>query len=60
MEHNAKNICKTFINSKEQNLNKKCPTLKFPCFFNILCIFWPNSIFFQGLEKRFHNSILFQ
>jgi len=22
MEHNAKNICKTVINSKEQNLNK--------------------------------------
>ena len=34
--------------------------LVFPYFFNTLCTFWPNSILFQGLQKRFHNSIRFQ
>ena len=28
--------------------------------FQYFCTFWPNSILFQGLENRFHNSILFQ
>ena len=32
--------------------------LEFPSFFNTLWTFWPNSILFQGLESRIHNSIL--
>ena len=32
--------------------------LEFPYFFNALCTFWQNSILFQGLENRFHNSVL--
>jgi len=31
--------------------------LQCPYFLNTLCTFWPNPILFQGLEKRFHNSI---
>jgi len=54
------NICKTVISAKEQDLNKQWLNFEFAYFFNTLCTFWPNSILFQGLENRFHNSILFQ
>jgi len=45
---------------KKKILINKWLNLEFPYFFNTLCAFWPNSILFQGLENRFHNSILFQ
>jgi len=32
---------------------------EFSYFFNTALKSWPNPILFQGLEKRFHNSILF-
>jgi len=32
--------------------------LEFPFFFNTSCTFWSNSILFQSLEYRFHNSTL--
>jgi len=61
MEHNAKNkVCKTVISGKEQNLLKKWMNLEFPYFFNTISTFRQNSVVFQGLENRFHNSILFQ
>jgi len=58
MKHNAKNICKTFISSKEQNLNKTMAEFVISIVFQSLCTFWPNSILFQGLQNRFYNSIL--
>jgi len=41
-------------------VNNKIPinkwlNLELPHFFNTLCIFWPNSILFQGLQNRFQN-----
>jgi len=40
MEQSAKNICKTVISGKEQNLNKQIAEfLEFPYFFNTLCAF---------------------
>jgi len=60
MEHNAKNICRTIISSKEQNLNEQMVEFRisilFQYFMNILAKF--NT--FQGLENQFHNSIFFQ
>jgi len=49
------------ISAEEQNFNKQMAefTISIP-FQYFLCTFWPNSILFQDLENRFHNSILFQ
>jgi len=58
MEHKTTNICKTVISGKEQNLNKKWLNLEFPYVFSTFFTFGPNSILFQGLENRFHDSIL--
>jgi len=46
------------MSGEEQNLNTKLLNLEFPYFSNTLCTFWQNSILFQGLEIRFHDSIL--
>jgi len=51
MEHNVKNICRTIISIKEQDLTKHMAKLQFPYFFKTLFTFWPNSIPFQGLEN---------
>ena len=41
---------------KNKIWTNKWLNLEFP--FNTLCTFWPNSILFQGVQNRFHNSIL--
>jgi len=48
------------ISGKEQNLNKQMSEFEIFIFCNTLYTFSQNSILFHGLEKRFHNSILFQ
>ena len=60
VEHNAKNICRTVIGGKEQNLDKQMAKLGISILFQhfIYSIFWPNSTHLQDLENRFHNSIL--
>ena len=61
MEHIAKNICRTVISGEEQNLNKQVfEFIIFILFQYFICTFCPNSILFQGLQNRFHNSILLQ
>jgi len=60
MEHNAKIICKTVVSGKEQNLNEQMAEFVISILFQYFCTFWPNWTLIQGLEKRFHNSILFQ
>jgi len=58
MEHNAKAICKTVVSGKEKIGINKWLNLEFPYLFSTLCMFSANLILFQGLENRFHNSIL--
>jgi len=60
MEYNAKTTAELSSVVKNQIWINKWFNLAFPYFFNTLCRFWPNSILFQGLENRFHKSILFQ
>jgi len=43
---------------KKKNWINKRLNLEFLYFFNTLCNVWPNSILSQGLENRFHNSVL--
>jgi len=45
--------------AKNKFLIKNWLNVGFPYFFITLRAFWPNLILFQGLENRFHNSILF-
>jgi len=58
MEHNAKNICKAIISSKEQKLNTQIAEFAISILFNTSCTFWKNSILSQSLENQFHHSIL--
>jgi len=58
MEHNAKNICKTVISGKEQNLNKQIAEFEISILFqHFLYIFAKFQYFFEVLEN---NSVLFQ
>ena len=60
MEHNAKNICKTVISDKEQNLNKQMAECGIPILFQHFVYILAKLNIFQRLENRFHKSILFQ
>jgi len=60
MAHNAKTFAKLSSAEKNKFWISKWLNLEFPCFFNTLCTFWPNSKPFQGVENWLHNSICFQ
>jgi len=60
VEHNVKISAKLLSAVKNKISMNKWLNFEFPYFSNTLCTFWLNSTLFQGLENRFHNSILFQ
>jgi len=60
MEHNARNICRTVISGKEQNVDTQMDEFRISILFEYFMNILPNSILFLGLTNRFHNSILFQ
>jgi len=59
MEHNVKNICRTIISIKEQDLTKHMAKLQFPYFFKTLFTFWPNSNLFKVLKTDFKIQYFF-
>jgi len=58
VEHNAKTSAELSWAVNNKIWINNWLNLQFLHLFNTLCTFWPNSILFQGLENRFHNSIL--
>jgi len=58
MEHNAKICAKLSSAVKNKVLINKWLNLEVSILFQHLYTFWPNSILFQGLENRFHKSVL--
>jgi len=48
------------MGGEEQNLYKQMVEFRIFILFEYFMTFLPNSILFQGLENRFHNSIPLQ
>ena len=60
MEHNAKTSAELLSAVKNKIWISKWLNLEISILIQYFLYFLPNSILFQGLENRFHNSILVQ